>query len=1106
MAKLSDLLTPDIQAKYPFTQGMSPDVMGADLTPEQWGATLSHFEDIQARKDEYAEEAKRNVFAKPNEDQGVLKGGAEALWQGVKQGTWGTTKKLAANVVQAFGSPETFANAQHDIGQSDKDVANAMPKSDNPLLNEFYHQMEGLGSASSGIAMGAVNPWMGAATFGLQGGSEAAYDIQSRGGSGKQALAGGIGMGALNVALMRMPIGRLLGEESEAFLPTVKKNLIQFPLINMSLSAAQNALMAGTVDPNMTFGQYAEDVLKSGARGIPAGILFAAPSALSTKVTDKMGSMMERERAKATEEALKPEVAKPETKEPAADRPSVATEPAVDEVASPEPVVAPTSELQGPPEPPPVIQGPPTEAALAGPPEPPPVIQGPPTEAASMGPMPEEVKTQRQKNSEAIAAKRASLTVPKTGPTKEMKATAASMRKVNEEFKALTPEQRVAYKKELSTIEGRAPTVEEASAAIAKARLAEPAPMNMGERAKARMEARAKERGGKMFSGIDPGAIADLGDLAIRGAQWVKDGVVKTYEEFKAKLQEQFPKAVPHAKMLWKHAQSGVTDTIKAKGDIFNDLVEKANLEDAPRRLEQEKANQAAAVDFSKSERGTEVPSFSRGKLPPHTDMLKSVLTKDDLVEINERAKAAWRSKDGVFSSPQDMLKFVKQIRDVWSGKEEKLSKEERGQLKQLSGIEIRSGESKSLNVMQKVGTVMDVARSMKILLNPFHIIMRQGIIPSMAHPLQAGKNIKAMLDVARKPGAFEAAVTELQMKESSRVGTELDTPLRWSIPGQSGGANEFTRGSNVITRISEKVPGLKWLGKVASWNEKVFCFGKNVIMSEWYENGYKQLKEKWGDSYNPNKITPEQYKALSELAVQANHMVGSGDYGRFKDQHELMGTLVFAPRLMFSRFNLVGDLAKMPAGWVEKLATGENKYIHQLDPAVQKIVLKEVGRAAVTLFGAVTAYAAATGSTVTWDPTDQNFGKVVDKHGTKLDIMGGWGPLIRTATQAAYSQFGGKVGEHNFTPREIVQNYARSQLAPVPSLAYTVAERKATVVQAADLFSPMIVDGVVKGMLSSDDIEKAMMPAELVGGTVQEPQENSRARRRGRVYNTGRR
>lgn len=311
-------------------------------------------------------------------------------------------------------------------------------------------------------------------------------------------------------------------------------------------------------------------------------------------------------------------------------------------------------------------------------------------------------------------------------------------------------------------------------------------------------------------------------------------------------------------------------------------------------------------------------------------------------------------------------------------------------------------------------------------------------------------KNHREIMD------AIIARPTYKQMQKAGLNLADIDSPFL------------LKREEDFMSKIAEKVPGVRmsnqaYSGFLNTLRADVF----DTILKHWDEIGFDYK---------------EDPRTLKSLGKYINTATGRGDLGQFNQAVPFLNTMLFSPRLIASRLQLMNPI-----------------FYAKLDPMVRKQAFRDLlsfGGAANAILG-LTSMAAGAGilgaaTTVGSEPTSADFGKI--KTGdTRLDITGGFQPYIRLASQLAMgkvtSTASGKVTELNSgkygapTKADKIGEFLASKESPVLSFLHeqfgrggqnVIGEEVPLSKAILERITPMFVGGAI-------DAYKEYGPAGLV-------------------------
>lgn len=322
-----------------------------------------------------------------------------------------------------------------------------------------------------------------------------------------------------------------------------------------------------------------------------------------------------------------------------------------------------------------------------------------------------------------------------------------------------------------------------------------------------------------------------------------------------------------------------------------------------------------------------------------------------------------------------------------------------------------------------------------------FSAVLRQGLIPTVAHPIIASKAVIEMFRQSVSQKRFDRWLFDL--RESPEYDMIRQTGLYISDPHDMRlSRKEETFMNNLVERIP--IIGT-WLVK---GSERAYISYLNKMRVDIFRQGVAQLGR--DGIYMDN--APEHFEGLARMI---NNMTGRGasNSKAMELASPVLSGVFFSPRLIASRLNLLGFSDAASAFGLKKGFYGK------LPPEVRKMALMDMGKF-IVFGGTVLALVSAAfggdddddeGVSVEYDPRSTDFGKI--KVGdTRYDIWGGFQQYVRIAAQI----FSGEVKDKNDdikeldgegffgkTQLDVGMAAVRSKLAPVPSFAIDLLSRR---------------------------------------------------------------
>ena len=286
----------------------------------------------------------------------------------------------------------------------------------------------------------------------------------------------------------------------------------------------------------------------------------------------------------------------------------------------------------------------------------------------------------------------------------------------------------------------------------------------------------------------------------------------------------------------------------------------------------------------------------------------------------------------------------------------------------------------------------------------------RQGIIFSVSHPIAStkamGRSIRAALSksyaddierVTRKTGWGQLA---------EKLGVHI-SPTGFS-------AKLAAKEEVYMSRIAESIP--LGVGKLVAASERAFA----TFLNQQRREVFIIQAKKW----IRRGITPTTNpKAFSDYAKFVNHATGRGSLEQMKPGFLTgMNALFYSPRFQVSRVQVLGDLISPKTTWTAR-----------------KVIARDLAEFYATGLG-VMGMSKAGGAEVEMDWRSSDFGKIKVGN-TRYNYWGAFQPMARLAGQ----MFSGEIkltGTGKIKDKaqiELLTNFLRTKLAPVPGLAWDI-------------------------------------------------------------------
>lgn len=294
---------------------------------------------------------------------------------------------------------------------------------------------------------------------------------------------------------------------------------------------------------------------------------------------------------------------------------------------------------------------------------------------------------------------------------------------------------------------------------------------------------------------------------------------------------------------------------------------------------------------------------------------------------------------------------------------------------------------------------------------------LRQGLIPTISHPVLASQAFLESLKQAVKPERYDRWLSDLKHSNGYQLMKSAGLYL-----ADAKNPDAFAREEMNQSNYAEKIP---YLGQVVKGSERAYTSYLNRMRVELFDKGVNVL-EIDGKTYASH---PEAYKALARYL---NAVTGRGDLGAIEGAAKYLNPIFFSPRLIVARTMLLTQWANP-------------KYYQKTPPAVRRMYLEDMSKFIGFTIGLLGA-AAYAGADVETDPRSSDFGKIRIGD-TRYDTLGGFQQFIRYSAQLAMgekkSSASGKITPldgTNYTKETratTIGNFFRSKLAPVPALAW---------------------------------------------------------------------
>jgi hypothetical protein len=341
----------------------------------------------------------------------------------------------------------------------------------------------------------------------------------------------------------------------------------------------------------------------------------------------------------------------------------------------------------------------------------------------------------------------------------------------------------------------------------------------------------------------------------------------------------------------------------------------------------------------------------------------------------------------------------------------------ERNRVKLKFDTEVERAKNKNRTGRQKVvDTLIDLVNLPKALLATadFSAPLRQGAVLLFSHPKAGIKAFGEMFAHAFNPEIADLWLEELQASDEYVLMRQSKLYLAEPTARLSAKEEQF------MSNIAHKIPFYR---HIVGASERAYVGYLNKIRSDVFIQGSAYLKSQ-GHTFQNN---PKAFKAWADFI---NNATGRGKLGMLESSASVLNGLMFAPRLVASRFNLLNPVKylKMPKH-VRKMATRD--------------MMSFVG---VSM--SVLALASLAGADVEWDPRSSDFLKIRIGN-LRMDIFAGFQQPMRALSQFASGRTKStttgvvsKIDPKEFPYKNrwsVLGRFVRGKLSPTPSLIHDI-------------------------------------------------------------------
>lgn len=311
----------------------------------------------------------------------------------------------------------------------------------------------------------------------------------------------------------------------------------------------------------------------------------------------------------------------------------------------------------------------------------------------------------------------------------------------------------------------------------------------------------------------------------------------------------------------------------------------------------------------------------------------------------------------------------------------------------------------------------------------------RQGLMIGVSHPGIFFKNFGPMVKSLGSERVYQSLMNDIYERESFPLMQKAKLAIT-DVGGDSlAGTPLSQREEQFMSNLAEhlhEIPGIrrtpaKYPLAVVSHTVRASGRAYTGFLNKTRADVFDYLVH---SAAQQGRDVNEQH-LVESIARFVNSATGRGDLGAMQKHAVALNTLLFSPRLMWSRLNFLNPV-----------------YYARLDPFARKEALK-AARNLVGTMGLVLYLAKLGGATVNTDPRNADFAKIKIGN-TRIDIAGGFQQYIRLLAQISPSFMGGgKIissttgntltlgpqGPGKLSRLDIIQRFFEGKLAPVPSL-----------------------------------------------------------------------
>ena len=429
---------------------------------------------------------------------------------------------------------------------------------------------------------------------------------------------------------------------------------------------------------------------------------------------------------------------------------------------------------------------------------------------------------------------------------------------------------------------------------------------------------------------------------------------------------------------------------------------------------------------------------------PDQAAYLKSLETKNKnaLDKVNEELKSGnftvAEKKIPLFYNSDLKNRFPALFDNAIKSQHELIKAKQERQLR--LAVQTYNNRSSYDKILDKLIRIANVPRTLMASMD-FSAPLRQAVVVTVAHPTMAFKAGIEMFKQSWSQERFDTWVYNL--KETSRYQLMMDSKLSLTDPHS---LHLKAQEEAFMGNIAEEIPVI---GGLVKGSERAYVSYLNKMRVDMF-NRYADVYEQQGKTY---ENSPELFKGL---ASYVNNATGRGELGVIETSAPVLNTLLFSPRLIASRFNMLG-LGDIP-NLVMRTATLGKKGVNtgfytSLPKEVRVLAMKDMATFIAAGLGVLAFAKYGFGADIEADPRSSDFGKI-QVGNTRYDLWGGFQPFVRVIAQTISQErkgaesnkitpLTGKGSKFGSTGIDPLLSFGRGKLAPIPSVIVDLISRR---------------------------------------------------------------